>query len=76
MASKKEVSLKGSLPGGNSGSGLNNSSSNLAGGGSNSGANVTKAPSKGVSKTGNVNFVFSCPFFFPISILTYLPLSP
>lgn len=54
MASKKEVSLKGSLPGGNSGTGLNNSSSNLAGGGSNSGANVTKAPGKSVSKAGNI----------------------
>lgn len=40
------------MTGGNSGSGLNNSNSNVAGGGSNSGVNVTKAPSKGMSKAG------------------------
>ena len=66
MASKKEVSLKGSLPGGNSGSGLNNSSSNLAGGGSNSGVNVTKAPGKSVSKAGNV--IFAQFHFLPCSL--------
>ena len=58
------------MTGGNSGSGLNNSNSNVAGGGSNSGVNVTKAPSKGMSKAGNaVNQSIHSLHYIPTSLL-------